>query len=42
VHREITTALEGVYGISKRDPKAALDEIADLVNELIAAEPQAA
>ncbi len=41
VHREITTALEGVYGISARDPKAALDEIADLVNELIASEPQA-
>lgn len=41
VHREITTALEGVYGISARDPKAALDEIADLVNELIAAEPEA-
>lgn len=42
VHREITTALEGVYGVSQRDPQAALDEIADLVNELIAAEPQAA
>jgi hypothetical protein len=39
VHREITTALEGVYGISARDPQAALDEIADLVNELIATEP---
>jgi multiple sugar transport system substrate-binding protein len=42
VHREITTALEGVYGVSARDPKAALDEIADRVNELIAAEPTAA
>jgi multiple sugar transport system substrate-binding protein len=41
VHREITTALEGVYGISARDPKAALDEIEGLVNELIAAEPEA-
>jgi multiple sugar transport system substrate-binding protein len=41
VHREITTALEGVYGISARDPKAALDEIENLVNELIAAEPEA-
>lgn len=40
VHREITTALEGVYGVSQRDPQAALDEIADLVNELIASEPQ--
>jgi multiple sugar transport system substrate-binding protein len=40
VHREITTALEGVYGISKRNPQEALDEIADLVNELIAAEPE--
>jgi multiple sugar transport system substrate-binding protein len=42
VHREITTALEGVYGISQRDAQTALDEIADLVNELIAAEPQVA
>lgn len=42
VHREITTALEGVYGVSARAPQEALDEIADLVNELIAAEPQAA
>jgi hypothetical protein len=42
VHREITTALEGVYGVSAGDPQAALDGIADLVNELIAAEPQAA
>jgi multiple sugar transport system substrate-binding protein len=42
VHREITTALEGVYGLSARDPKEALDEIAPLVNELIAAEPTVA
>jgi hypothetical protein len=42
VHREITTALEAVYGVSKADPKTALDGIADLVNELIAAEPTAA
>jgi len=42
VHREITAALEGIYGVSQRDPKQALDEIADLVNELIAAEPTAA
>jgi multiple sugar transport system substrate-binding protein len=42
VHREITTALEGVYGISQRDAKTALDEIAGAVNELIASEPQAA
>lgn len=42
VHREITTALEGVYGVSKRAPQEALDSIADLVNELIAAEPTAA
>lgn len=41
VHREITSALEGVYGISARDPKTALDDIADLVNDLIAAEPAA-
>jgi multiple sugar transport system substrate-binding protein len=41
VHREITTALEGIYGISARPPQEALDEIADLVNELIEAEPQA-
>ena len=42
VHREITAALEGVYGVSKRAPQEALDGIADLVNELIAAEPTAA
>lgn len=42
VHREITSALEAIYGVSQRDPKEALDEIADLVNELIAAEPTAA
>jgi multiple sugar transport system substrate-binding protein len=42
VHREITTALEAVYGVSAADPKTALDGIADLVNELIAAEPTAA
>lgn len=41
VHREITSALEGVFGISARDPQVALDEIADLVNELIATEPEA-
>ncbi len=41
VHREITTALEGVYGISGTDPKTALDGIADLVNSLIASEPTA-
>jgi hypothetical protein len=41
VHRELTTALEGVYGVSQRSPKEALDEIAPLVNELIAAEPTA-
>ncbi len=35
VHREIATALEGVYGISRRDPKEALDAIAGRVNELI-------
>ena len=39
VHREITTALEGIYGVSARDPKEALDEIAPLINELIATEP---
>jgi multiple sugar transport system substrate-binding protein len=42
VHREITTALEGVYGVSGTDPKTALDSIADRVNELIASEPTAA
>ncbi|MBX3015945.1 MAG: sugar ABC transporter substrate-binding protein [Caldilineaceae bacterium] len=42
VHREITTALEGVYGVSQRPVQEALDSIADLVNELIAAEPTAA
>jgi len=42
VHREITAALEGVYGVSNRAPQEALDSIADLVNELIAAEPTAA
>jgi hypothetical protein len=41
VHREITTALEGVYGVSGTDPKTALDGIADLVNSLIASEPTA-
>lgn len=41
VHREITAALEGVYGISAREPQAALDEIADTINELIAVEPTA-
>ena len=41
VHREISSALEGVYGVSKRDPKEALDEIADRVNELIVREPTA-
>lgn len=41
VHREITSALEGVYGVSKRTPKEALDEIAGRVNELIATEPSA-
>ena len=41
VHREITSALEGVYGGSKRDPKEALDEIAGRVNELIVREPTA-
>ena len=41
VHREITSALEGVYGVSKRPPKEALDEIAARVNELIATEPSA-
>ena len=39
VHREITTALEGVYGVSATDPKTALDGIVDLVNDLIASEP---
>lgn len=41
VHQELTTALEGVYGLSARDPKAALDEVADRINELIASEPSA-
>jgi multiple sugar transport system substrate-binding protein len=41
VHREITSALEGVYGVSQRTPKEALDEIAARVNELIATEPSA-
>ena len=41
VHGEITTALQGVYGVSKRDPQEALSEIADRVNELIATEPSA-
>lgn len=41
VHSEITTALQGVYGVSQRDPQEALSEIADRVNELIAAEPSA-
>jgi multiple sugar transport system substrate-binding protein len=42
VHREITAALEGVYGVSQRSPQEALDAIETLVNELIAAEPTAA
>jgi multiple sugar transport system substrate-binding protein len=42
VHREIVTALEGVYGVSQRPAQEAFDGIVDLVNELIAAEPQAA
>ena len=41
VHGEIRTALEGVYGVSKRAPQEALSEIADRVNELIATEPSA-
>jgi multiple sugar transport system substrate-binding protein len=42
VHREITAALEAVYGVSQRSPADALTEIEALVNELIAAEPTAA
>jgi len=42
VHTEITSALEGVYGVSQRAPQEALDAIADRVNELIASEPAAA
>lgn len=41
VHGEIQSALEGVYGINLRDAQESLSEIADRVNELIAAEPSA-
>jgi multiple sugar transport system substrate-binding protein len=41
VHGEIRTALEGVYGVSQRNPEEALAEIETRVNELIAAEPSA-
>lgn len=41
VHREIQPALDSIYGIEQADAQAALDGIADRVNELIAAIPNA-
>lgn len=41
VHREIQPALDSIYGIEQADAQSALDAIADRVNELIAALPNA-
>jgi multiple sugar transport system substrate-binding protein len=40
VHREIQPALDAIYGVEQADPQAALDAIADRVNELIAVLPE--
>jgi len=39
VHREVQPALDSIYGVEQADPQAALDAIADRVNELIAFVP---
>lgn len=41
VHREIQPALDSIYGIEQSDAQQMLDSIADRVNELIAAIPDA-
>lgn len=41
VHREIQPALDSIYGIGQADAQETLDSIADRVNELIAAIPDA-
>lgn len=41
VHREIQPALDSIYGIEAADAQTMLDSIADRVNELIAAIPEA-
>ena len=41
VHREIQPALDSIYGIEQADAQEKLDSIADRVNELIAALPDA-
>jgi hypothetical protein len=40
VHRELTTAMEGILGPSQRPVKESLDAIAGKVNEAIASEPK--
>jgi multiple sugar transport system substrate-binding protein len=40
VHREIQPALDAIYGVEQADPQAALDAIAERVNELIAVVPE--
>ena len=39
VHREVQPALDSIYGVEAADAQAALDSIADRVNELIAFVP---
>jgi hypothetical protein len=40
VHRELTTAMEGILGPNKRPVKETLDGIAGKVNEAISTEPK--
>jgi ABC-type glycerol-3-phosphate transport system substrate-binding protein len=41
VHREVQPALDSIYGIEQAEAQAALDAIAERVNELIAYVPEA-